>query len=168
MDRETRMWNQRSRILWLKNGDGNTKFFHNRASHRYRKNVIMGLNDSHGVWKEGSNEVATILIHYYSELFTTSSPPTHHEALNHIPQVITDDMNCELTSRFKEWEVLQALKQMAPMKALGPDGMPPLFIQHFWPMIEGDVTLSVLSWLNSGTIPHPLKIGRASCRERVW
>ena len=26
MDREARMWNQRSRILWLKNGDGNTKF----------------------------------------------------------------------------------------------------------------------------------------------
>ena len=49
LDRETRMWNQLSRILWLKNGDGNTKIFHSRASHRYRKNVIMGLNDSHGV-----------------------------------------------------------------------------------------------------------------------
>ena len=65
-------------------------------------------------------------------------------------------MNSELTSTFEEWEVLQALKQMAPMKAPGPDGMPPLFFQHFWPMIEGDVTHSVLSWLNSGTIPHPL------------
>ena len=42
------------------------------------------------------------------------------------------------------------------MKAPGPDGMPPMFFQHFWPMIEGDVTHSVLSWLNSGTIPHPL------------
>ena len=65
-------------------------------------------------------------------------------------------MNHVLTSRFEEWEVLKALKQMAPMKAPGLDGMPPLFFQHFWPMIEGDVTHSVLSWLNLGTIPHPL------------
>ena len=48
MDREARMWNQRSCILWLKNGDGNTKFFHTHASHRFRKNVILGINDSHG------------------------------------------------------------------------------------------------------------------------
>ncbi|KAL0014160.1 hypothetical protein SO802_001229 [Lithocarpus litseifolius] len=111
------MWNQRFCILWLKNGDGNTKFFHSRASHRFRKNVIMGINDSHGVWKEGLNDVAAILINFYSELFTTSRPPIHHEALNHIPQVITDDLNRELTSRFEEWEVIQALKQMAPLKA---------------------------------------------------
>ena len=58
-------------------------------------------------------------------------------------------MNHVLTSRFDEWEVLKALKQMAPMKALGPDGMPLLFFQHFWPMIESDVTHLVLSWLNS-------------------
>ena len=81
----------------------------------------MGLNDSHGVWKEGPDEVAAVLIDYYRELFTTSSLPTHHEALNYIPQVITDDMNHVLTSRFEEWEVLKALKQMAPMKA--PDQM---------------------------------------------
>ena len=64
--------------------------------------MILGLNDSHGVWKEGPNEVAGILIHYYSDLFTTSNPPIQHEALSHIPQVITDDMNSELTSTFEE------------------------------------------------------------------
>ena len=49
-----------------------------------------------------------------------------------------------------------ALKQMAPLKAPGPDGMPPLFYQHFWGVVDNDVTSSVLSWLNSGTLPYPL------------
>ncbi|XP_075655057.1 uncharacterized protein LOC142625254 [Castanea sativa] len=168
LDRETRMWNQRSCILWLKNGDGNTKFFHSRASHRYRKNVIMEINDLHGVWTEGPNDIADVLIQYYSELFTTSSLTIHQEALHHIPQVITEDMDKELTSRFEEWELNQALKQMAPMKAPGPNGMPPLFFQHFWPMIEGNVTHSVLSWLNSGATGFmALKLDMSKAYDRV-
>ena len=154
LDRETRMWNQRSRILWLKNGDGNTKFFHSRASNKYRKNLIMGINDHHGVWKEEPNAIAEVLTKFYHDLFTTSNPTLHQGVLDQIPQVITAEMNHELTRNFEEWEVAQALKQMAPLKAPGPDGMPPLFFQHFWPMIEGDVTHLVLSWLNLGTLPH--------------
>ena len=65
-------------------------------------------------------------------------------------------MNQTLTGEFGEEEVLAALKQMAPMKAPGPDGMPPLFFQHFWNIVESDVTSSILSWLNSGILPHPL------------
>ena len=156
LDRETRMWNQCSRILWLKNGDGNTKFFHSRASHRYRKILIMGINDHHGVWKEEPNAIAEVLTKFYHDLFTTSNPTLHQGVLDQIPQVITAEMNHELTCNFEEWEVAQALKQMAPLKAPGPDGMPPLFFQHFWPMIEGDVTHLVLSWLNLGTLPHPV------------
>ena len=45
---------------------------------------------------------------------------------------------------------------MGPLKAPGPDGTPPLFFQHYWPMVEGDITQSVLSWLNLGILPHPL------------
>ena len=46
-----------------------------------------------------------------------------------------------------------ALKQMAPLKALGLDGMPSLFYQHFWPVLNIDVTQAVLSWLNLRTLP---------------
>uniref|UniRef100_A0A7N2KX33 Reverse transcriptase n=1 Tax=Quercus lobata TaxID=97700 RepID=A0A7N2KX33_QUELO len=58
-------------------------------------------------------------------------------------------MNNTLTAPFHACEVEEALKQMAPLKAPGPDGMPPLFNQHCWGVVENDVTSSVLSWLNS-------------------
>ena len=45
---------------------------------------------------------------------------------------------------------------MAPLKALGPDGMPPLFYQHYWELVGKDITNSVLSFLNSATLPKHL------------
>ena len=55
-----------------------------------------------------------------------------------------------------EWEVEVALKQMAPLKALSPVSMLPLFYQNYWCLIGDVVTKTILSYLNSATIPHPL------------
>ena len=41
--KDEKMWKQRSRVLWLHEGDQNTKNFHSRASHRYRRNRIKEL-----------------------------------------------------------------------------------------------------------------------------
>ena len=74
--------------------------------------------------------------------------------MDHIPQVITKEMNQLLTREFMKHEVVATLKQMAPLKAPDPDGMPPLFYLHFWQTVNQDVISSILSWLNSGTLPH--------------
>ena len=50
-------------------------------------------------------------------------------------------------------EVERALKQMLPTIALGPNGMPLLFYQHFWPTIGNVVTKTVINFLNRGIIP---------------
>ena len=46
-----------------------------------------------------------------------------------------------------------ALKQMYLLKALGPDGMPLLFFQHFWPTCGAVVSKMVLDFLNQGISP---------------
>ena len=52
------MWKQRSEALWLQAGDQNTKFFHNRASHRYRRNQIEELKNDAGVVCSHEEEIS--------------------------------------------------------------------------------------------------------------
>ena len=47
-DQESRLWCQRSRVLWLSKGDNNTTFFHSKATKRFRKNLIKGIRDGNG------------------------------------------------------------------------------------------------------------------------
>ena len=61
-----------------------------------------------------------------------------------------------LSSEFTLLEVKWAINQMAPLKALGPDGMPPLFYQHYWNLIGHDISKFVLHYLNSTTLPDHL------------
>lgn len=48
--REEMMWLQRSRIMWLKEGNWNTQYFHKHAIWRARKNNIRRLQKADGSW----------------------------------------------------------------------------------------------------------------------
>ena len=71
LDREARMWNQRSKVLWLNNGDNNTKYFRSKATKRFRRNSIMGIQVQDGSWVDQSGDIGQCFIWYYTELFTT-------------------------------------------------------------------------------------------------
>ena len=43
------IWRQRSKALWFKEGDKNTRFFHNKATQRKKRNLIKGVKDDVGV-----------------------------------------------------------------------------------------------------------------------
>lgn len=65
-------------------------------------------------------------------------------------------MNSTLIGEFTRIEVDMALKQMAPQKAPGPDGMPSIFYQYYWQHIGNDISQAILSCLNFGKIPCDL------------
>ena len=56
--KEEKMWKQRSRALWLHEGYQNTRFFHNHASHRFRRNRIEELQNGEGVMCLDKEEIA--------------------------------------------------------------------------------------------------------------
>lgn len=70
-------WNQRARINWLAQGDGNTKFFHVFASERKRINHIKGLFDDKGQWCANEKDIADINLKYFAQLFSSSKPLNH-------------------------------------------------------------------------------------------
>ena len=75
------------------------------------------------------------------------------ELLEAIHTKVIDRMNVSLLRSFNAHEVEKALQQMHPLKAPSPDGMSPLFYQHFWPTVKSIVITIALDFLNHGTAP---------------
>ncbi|XP_019186548.1 PREDICTED: uncharacterized protein LOC109181252 [Ipomoea nil] len=146
-------WRQRAKQLWLKEGDSNTNYFHKSASARKRSNYLKRIKNADDDWVEGPSMKAVIL-EYYCDIFKTAS--TSVNFLHHVQKRVTDDMNSRLLRPFTHEEVKDALFQMAPEKAPGPDGMTPAFYQRFWPVVGHDLCCFVLDCLNRRYIPEGL------------
>ena len=89
---------------------------------------------------------------YYTNLFTLAHPTDFAEILDVVQPNVSVEMNNMLASEFQGIEVSQALKQMYPTKAPGPNGMPTLFYQHFWQPVGECVIKMVLDFLNHGKV----------------
>lgn len=62
-------------------------------------------------------------------------------------------MNDVLNAPFTEKEVVDALFQIGPIKAPGPDGFPARFFQRNWQVLKEEVTGAVLKFFATGHMP---------------
>jgi len=66
---EESMWRQKSRVLWLKQGDNNTRFFLRMATSHTRTNTIDRLIDK-GEIVEDPIEIKNTMIDFYRKFYT--------------------------------------------------------------------------------------------------
>lgn len=154
MSQDHEYWKQRSRVLWLSEGDRNTKFFHTKASTRRRSNLLKGLFDRHGVWQDSEVGIENVVTSYFSYMFSAGTYDLDHMStvVDLIPTCVTEAMNSDLCAPYSGEEIKCALFQMHPNTAPGPDGMPPLFYQCYWDTLGSDIILAVQNFLHTGQL----------------
>ncbi|XP_023926387.2 uncharacterized protein LOC112037802 [Quercus suber] len=120
------LWRQKSRELWLKHGDKNSKFFHLSTIIQRRRNNIDSIKTENGSWISETSHIQNHFLNGFKSLFfaETTSFPTNLENL------ITPDL-----------------------KAAGPNGFPILFYKKYWPIVGEVVTKAVTSFFLYGSMP---------------
>lgn len=73
---------------------------------------------------------------FFKELFAEDKSISPNELLGLFTRVVTDDMNDDLEKEFTEKEISDALFQIGPLKAPGPDGFPARFYQRNWGVLK--------------------------------
>lgn len=124
LDQEDTKWKHRAKANWLRHGDRNTKFYHACANQRRKLNQILKIEDEAGASWESPNEIQVAFVNYFSSIFSAGPIGDMEPCMQPQSQRVMEATNDDLLKVFTKEEVGYALKQMAPLKAPGPDGLP--------------------------------------------
>lgn len=86
---EESFWSQRSKENWLKLGDQNTKFFHQKSNRRQRRNGLQGLFDQAEIWHEDKIGMKALIVEYFTKLFDS-------QGATEILRVVTPKVSAEM------------------------------------------------------------------------
>lgn len=97
-------------------------------------------------------DIESSFIKYFTTLFQSSKPSeqTLQQVMRVIPSRVTPYMNRILMALFSEGVITQAIKEVFPTKAPGPDGFPTLFYQKYWQVVGPKTVANFLAILNGG------------------
>ena len=124
----------RSRALWLKGGDQNTKFFQNQCRDRQRWNTIRELKKEDGTAVQGQAAISAEVRNFFEHLYNDEEHVPlclMEDMASDIPSLISPQTKAQLESPILEEEVTKAIWSLHPDKAPGPDGFPICFYRTF-------------------------------------
>ncbi|KAL0449431.1 UNVERIFIED_CONTAM: hypothetical protein Slati_1499500 [Sesamum latifolium] len=101
------IWKQRAKSHWLKEGDRNTRFFHNYASRTFKRNSISRLKGSDGRWLEEQHDIAQHITQYFGRVFSSVEPSINYleRGVEALTCKVDSDMNSELMKPYTTEEI---------------------------------------------------------------
>ena len=130
-------WRQKSRAMWLKEGDKNMKYFHKVANSHRRHNTVHHLSIN-GVLSTDQDAIKDHISCFYKNLYIEET----------IRRPLLDDLHFDSISSeeavwlerpFENDEIFNVVSNMNGDKSLGPDGFSMTFYHACWPFLQDDV-----------------------------
>ena len=130
-------WRQKSKALFIKEGDNNTRFFHRIANSHRQTNQIRGV-EVDGVLFDEESVVMDQVVDFYKRLY--QEPKAWRPTIDGLEFACLDEIERAMLEReFEKEEIIEALKEAEGDKAPGPNGFTMAFYQKCWSVLEGDV-----------------------------
>jgi hypothetical protein len=138
-------------VKWVKEGDSNSKFFHESLKSRRRRNNLVALKDGDH-WIQGVEEVKEFVKNFFENNF--SERWDRRPNLNRIQfQFLSEEDNFLLMSPFSIEEVKEVIWSSDGNKCPGPDGFNFKFLKVCWDIIKDDIMDFLFQFFGSATLP---------------
>ena len=90
---------------------------------------------------------------YFQSVYTRDPSILPTPVVNLFTEVISDEVNENLCRPFTDEEISNAIFQIGPLKAPGPDGFPARFYQRNWGVLKQEIILAVRKFFDTGQMP---------------
>jgi hypothetical protein len=131
----------RSRISWLREGDGNSKLFHLHSHHRKRKNFIAKLISEDQICTSHENK-AQVIDAYCEEVLCSNLYGEQTINLNELGVPSFELLGLDTPFTKEVWATIKALPSD---KAPGSDGLTGRFYKEFWSLIKQDIMAAIFA-----------------------
>ncbi|KAF7835740.1 ribonuclease H [Senna tora] len=163
LNQEEVLWFQKSRELWVKHGNKNTKFFHTQTLVRRKRNKIEGLFIDN-IWCTDNEKLEHEVSKFFKSLFQEEVSSTSSFEIEELQRLSPDEAIAMMGKVTKE-EVWGAVKSMKAYKAPGPDGFQPFFYQKYWSVVGDTVFELVRDAFKSGATVEQARAIRNTIAE---
>ena len=116
------------------------------------------IKDEHGLTWDTPRDVDEAFVRYFANLFTKGLEGDIELCIQPIDRHVTGEMDLALEKDITGEEIDEALFQMAPLKAPGPNGLNACFFQNNWATIRNEVCDVIRDIFNSRVMPKELNM----------
>ncbi|XP_043700069.1 uncharacterized protein LOC122650742 [Telopea speciosissima] len=150
LDSYEKLWKEKSRNKWLKEGDRNSKFFHLSIVIRRPKNQIRCLKKSDATIVSNPASVPDFVSNCFEDFHKSIPLDEHLEILEVIPNVLGVEDRAILDRVPGLDEVKSAVWDFDPDSLPCPDSFHGAFFRRCWGVVGSDVGRAVVNFFRQG------------------